>query len=406
MRILLVHNSYQQHGGEDAVVRQEKHLLERSGHDVELYQQSNDEILEYSSVERLTLPVRTVWSTDSRRRIGRLIKQHRPQVVHVHNTFVVLSPSIYSACKENGIPVVQTLHNYRLLCPAATFLRDGNVCEECVDHSLWRSVRYGCYRGRRSHTAVAAVMLAVHRERGTWAKEVTCYIALSEFARSKFLDAGFSADNIFVKPNFVYPDPGAPGRQLYYRSGGYALFVGRLSSEKGAHVLLTAWQRLHTSIPLLIIGDGPERPKLEAEAARLGLADVHFRGFQGRTETLLAMKAAKFLVFPSIWYEPFGMTIVEAFACGKPIICSRLGAIPEMVEDGRTGLHFTPGDSHDLAEKAAWAWSHPEQLRSMGNEARNEFEQKYTAETNYPILMRIYEHALGERSTSGSIQHA
>jgi glycosyltransferase involved in cell wall biosynthesis len=406
MRILLVHNSYQQHGGEDTVVRQEKHLLERSGHDVVLYHQSNDAILEYSSFERLTLPMRAVWSTDSRRRIESLIKQHRPEVVHVHNTFVVLSPSIYSACKENGIPVVQTLHNYRLICPAATFLRNGNVCEECIDHSLWRSVRYGCYHGRRSHSAMTALMLAVHRGRGTWKEEVTCYIALSEFARSKFLDAGFSADNIFVKPNFVYPDPGARGRQLPVFSCGYALFVGRLSPEKGAHVLLSAWQRLQTAIPLFIIGDGPERPKLEAEVARLGLSNVHFCGFRDRTETLAAMKAANFLVFPSTWYEPFGMTVVEALACGTPIICSRVGAIPEMVEDGRTGLHFSPGDSDDLAEKVRWAWSHPERLRLMRNEARNEFERKYTAEKNYPTLMRIYEYAVRELSKSKPIQHA
>jgi glycosyltransferase involved in cell wall biosynthesis len=236
-------------------------------------------------------------------------------------------------------------------------------------------------------------MLAVHRSRGTWTDEITAYIALSEFVRRKFVNSGFTNDRIFIKPNFVYPDPGPGTRRDRGRAAGYALFVGRLSVEKGVDTLLAAWQRIHAEIPLLIIGDGPERMKLEARAASLGVYNVRFSGFLARTEILAAMKGASFLVFPSIWYENFPMTIAEAFACGTPIICSHLGAIAEIVEEGRTGLHFTPGNSKDLEEKAAWALSHPEQMLSMGAEARKEYEEKYTAEKNYRILMSIYERA-------------
>src|SRR5438128_5010097 len=223
MKILIVHNSYQQPGGEDTVVEQEAQLLERAGHRVVVYRRSNHEIKNHSTLGLIRLPQKTVWSTDSRREIARILAQQGPDVVHVHNTFIVVSPSVYSVCQEAQIPVVQTLHNYRLLCPAATFFRDGKVCEECVDHSLWRGVRYGCYRDSRLETATVALMLAIHRHRGTWTQDVNCYIALTEIVRRQFVDAGLPEDKIFVKPNFVHPDPGAD--QEDHGRAGYALFV-------------------------------------------------------------------------------------------------------------------------------------------------------------------------------------
>ena len=285
--------------------------------------------------------------------------------------------------------MVQTLHNYRLFCPAATFFRDGHVCEECVQHTLWRSVRYACYRNSRPATATVALMLAVHRRRRTWTRQVDCYIALTEFSRRKFIEAGLPAEKVVVKPNFVHPDPRARNGR-----GEYALFVGRLSPEKGLHTLLDAWQRLRDRVPLRIVGDGPLRPELEADASRRGLSGVSFDGRLPHDQTLEAMKGARFLVFPSEWYEPFGLTIAEAFACGVPVVASRLGAIEEIVEDGRTGLHFTPGDPDVLAAKVEWAWTHPERMEEMGRAARAEYEAKYTAERNYQMLMDIYQRAI------------
>jgi glycosyltransferase involved in cell wall biosynthesis len=389
LKIILVHNQYQQPGGEDVVFDQERQLLERAGHQVVLYRRSNWEVDSYAGVNRLVLVRKTIWADDTRREFAKLLRAEKPDLVHIHNTFVMISPSIYSACREAGVPVVQTLHNYRLLCPAATFFRDGKICEECTEHTLWRSIRYGCYRDSRPATAAVALMLAMHRSLHTWVRDVTSYIALSEFTRSKFVQKGLPAQKVFVKPNFVYPDP-RPG----CGDGNYALFVGRLSPEKRVSTLLAAWARLRSCIPLLVIGGGPERELLEREALDHSLANVTFRGQISREQTFEAMRDARFLIFSSEWYENFPVTIAESFACGVPVICSRLGAMQEIVEDGHTGLHFTPGNAEDLAEKADWAWNNPARVRALGKEARQEYENKYTAEKNYPMLMDIYQRAI------------
>jgi glycosyltransferase involved in cell wall biosynthesis len=394
MNILLVHNSYQRPGGEDVAFEQERQLLIRGGHHVVTYRRSNLEIEGYSLLQRLALVKDVVWAADTRREFARLLLKEKPQLVHIHNTFVMASPSIYSACHEARVPVVQTLHNYRLLCPAATFFRDGRVCRECVDHSLWRGIRYGCYRGSRAATATVAFMLEAHRWRGTWV-QVDSYVTLSNFARGVFVHGGLPADKIFVKPNFVYPDPGAR------RSAGeYALFVGRLSPEKGVRMLVTAWERLRKRIPLVIVGDGPLRAELEARIARGPLSGVSFAGHLGRDQVLAAMKQARFVIVPSECYENFPATICEAFACGVPVICTRLGAMEELVKHDSTGLHFDPGDPEDLAAKAEWAWDHSAEMELMGQEARNEYAGKYTSERNYEMLMEIYQRTIGRLDPS------
>lgn len=393
MKIVLVHNRYQQPGGEDVIFEQEKQLLEQAGNEVITYCRSNHEIERLTALERLTLVKRSIWAADTEREFAQLLARESPDLVHVHNTFLMVSPSIYGACKARGIPVVQTLHNFRLLCPAATFYRDGKVCEECVEHSLWRGVYHGCYRNSRPATASVALMLALHRRWGTWNKLVTCYIAaLSEFARNKFIAAGLPAEKIVVKPNFVNPDPGEREQP-----GEYALFIGRLSPEKGVSTLLQAWEQFPEHYALHIVGDGPEREDLEAQARQRRLAAITFRGHLSREETIAKVKGARFLIMPSKWYEGFPMCIVESFACGTPVICSRLGGMEEIVDDHRTGLHFTAGDAGDLTRKVEWAWTHPEEMAAMGRAARAEYEAKYTAERNYEMLMDIYQKIIGQR---------
>jgi len=232
-----------------------------------------------------------------------------------------------------------------------------------------------------------ATMLAAHRALGTWTRTVDCYVALSEFARRKFIEGGLPGEKIAVKPNFVYPDPGDGTG-----TGEYALFVGRLSPQKGLSTLLAAWERLPTTIPLVVIGDGPLSYLLSAP--RLRSCSIQYRGRLPRDQTLAAIKRAHVLIFPSEWYEPFGLAIVEAFACGTPVICSRLGAMQEIVQDGFTGLHFNPGNANDLAAKVEWAWTHRDQMRTMGQQARLEYETKYTSERNYEMLMEIYQRAI------------
>lgn len=388
MKIILVHNSYQQPGGEDVIFEQERKMLEDAGHQVISYCRSNWDAEAYPGIRRLGLAKRTVWATDTRQDFVRLLRQEKPDLVHVHNTFVMISPSIYSACFEAKVPVVQTLHNYRLLCPAATFFRDGKVCEECLS-SLWRGVEHACYRKSYSATAVVALMLASHRLRETWKREVACFVALSQFARNKFVQGGLPEEKIFVKPNFVSPDPGARTGD-----GDYVVFVGRLSPRKRMDTVLEAWKRLDRSIPLLIIGGGPNREELEVKAACEELTNVRFEGQLPREQTLAAINKARLLVFASEWYENFPVTLVEAFACSTPVVCSRLGAMEEIVADGQTGIHFTPGDPEDLARKVNWAWTHPSETRIMGQTARKEYETKYTVGKNYPVLMEIYKRAL------------
>jgi len=233
------------------------------------------------------------------------------------------------------------------------------------------------------------MILTWHRFMKTWDKSVDCYIALTEFSREKFIAAGFQPDKIVVKPNFVEIDPGPRTK-----SGDYALYVGRLSQEKGLDTLLHAWERLPVRCPLQVIGDGPERVALEDQVRQRNILNVSFRGSLTRTETITAMKGARFVVVPSVWYETFSMVIAEAMACGTPVVCSRLGAMKENVADRDTGLHFTPGDADDLAQKAAWAWNHPMEMSEMGRAARSVYECRYTAEQNYISLMEIYHRVL------------
>jgi glycosyltransferase involved in cell wall biosynthesis len=395
VKVLLVHNTYQQPGGEDVVFEQERRLLADAGHAVITYCRSNWEIERLAPGARLALSYRTIWNEPARREVLALLGRERPDVVHVHNTFVMISPSIFSACQEAGIPVVQSVHNYRLFCPVSTFFREGGVCEACLHQSLWQGVRHGCYHGSRSATAVVALMLAVNRRRRTWTSKVDRFIALTNFTRRKLVEGGIPEERIVVKPNFIHPDPGEGSGPR-----DYALFVGRLSPEKGASILLDAWSRLPEPVPLVVLGGGPEQGDLEERARRNHLSTVQFRGQVPRPETIAAIQGARFLVFPSLWYENFPMTIGEAFACGTPVIGSRLGAVEEIVDDGRTGLHFEPGSAGELAGRVAWAWNHPAEMKSMGREARRKFEAKYTAESNYPILVDVYEQAMARRSSA------
>jgi len=389
LKIVSIHNYYQERGGEDEVADSERELMTAFGHEVVDYARQSEEIKDYGLGDKATLMPRTVWAWDSYREVEELLRVERPQVAHFHNTLPLISPAAYYACRDAGVPVVQTLHNYRLFCPAATFFRRGRVCEECVEHSLLRSVRYGCYRQSRTTTAAVSLMLALHRWRETWGRQVDVYVALTEFARQKFVAAGLPADKIVVKSNFVHPDPGCTDTE-----GQYAVYVGRLCQEKGLKTLLRAWRRLPGAIPLRIVGEGPMRQELEREVEKRGLEDVRFIGWQPKDNVLAIIKKARFLLFTSEWYETFGRTATEAFACGVPVIASRLGAMEEIIEDQRTGLHFAPGDPQDLADIVSFAWNHPERMREMGREARAEFEAKYTRDRNYELLMQIYARAI------------
>jgi glycosyltransferase involved in cell wall biosynthesis len=385
MKILAVHNRYQRPGGEDQVFVDETTLLETRNHRVLRYEVHNDQV---KQANRLALAKDTVWNTSAYRELGALIRRERPHVVHFHNTLPLVSPAGYYAARAEGVPVIQTLHNYRLLCPVALFFRDGRVCEDCIGKAVpWPGVVHRCYRGSRTASGVIATMLTVHHALRTWTEMVDVYVALTEFARNKFIEGGLPAGKIVVKPNFVAPDPGRG-----QGGGGYALFVGRLAPEKGTETMLAAWDRLGTRIPLKIVGDGPLRDQVVEAAARQ--SNVEWLGHRPVEDVHALMGKADMLIFPSQWYETFGRVAAEAFAAGTPVIAANIGAVAELVEHGRTGLKFRPGDPEDLVTQLEWALSHSAELRRMREEVRAEFEAKYTAERNYRALMEIYEAAL------------
>lgn len=391
VKILVSHNAYQQRGGEDRVAEAETQLLEERGHSIVRYTRHNDELRGRGSLGTLTAGIETIWATDSYQEVKKLIAQEKPDVVHFHNTFPLISPAAYYACAKAGVPVVQTLHNYRLLCPGAMLLRDGKVCEACLDRSVpWPGVMHGCYRGSRAATSAAAAMVTVHRAMGTWREKVTIYVAQSEFARRKFIEGGLPAERIVVKPNFVAPDPG-----LKQGPGEYVLYVGRLSEEKGIRLLLSAWRLLRDPIPLRIAGAGPLQEEAAAEIRRMRQTGVELLGSLPPRRIIELMHRASFLVVPSICFENFPLAVAEAFACGLPVIASRIGSLTEIIADGATGLHVLPENAQDLAAKIAFAWEHPEMLELLGRAARAEFEQKYQASLNYEMLMHIYETAIG-----------
>jgi glycosyltransferase involved in cell wall biosynthesis len=396
MKIAIVHNTYQWPGGEDVIVAQERDVLRFAGHQVIEYRRSNHEVVSTDLIHQIKLAQNVVWSNDTFQEFRALLQREKPDIVHVHNTFVMISPSIYWACAEENVPVVQSLHNFRLFCPASNFLRNGKICEECTEHSLLRSVAYGCYHNSRFATGAAALMLATHRWAGTWADKIDCYIAVSQFARKKFERGGLPSEKIVVKPHFVYPDPGPRSSP-----GDYAVFVGRFTSEKGLPLLLDAWRQINTSVPLVIVGDGPLREALEAQAAQSGGSGVIFRGHLSRAETLVTIKGAKVLVCASECYEQGPATVLEAYACGVPVIAPSLGPIDEVVQDKQTGLLFRAGDGAHLAQQVTWALSHEEQLQSMGRRARAKYESTYNGDQNYARLMEIYERVL-----AGTVQQA
>ncbi|MBL7042540.1 MAG: glycosyltransferase, partial [Pirellulaceae bacterium] len=322
MKLLLCHNYYQQPGGEDQVFAAEGRLLRSRGHHVVEYTKHNDDI---KRMGRWEAAKKTVWNGEVYEELRELIRSERPDILHATNIFPLISPAAYAAARDEGVPVVQSLHNYRLICPKALLMRDGRACESCLGKRFaWPAVVHACYRGSRAATAVVGTMLAVHRRRGTWTQSVDRYIALTEFARQKLIEGGLPANAITVKPNFLPEDPG-PGDGL----GGYSIYVGRLSAEKGVDVLLDAWSRIDGDIPLRIVGDGPL-----AETVRAATADdprVRWLGQKPHDEVLDLIGDARFLVFPSICFETFGLTTVEAFAKGTPVVASRLGAMQELV---------------------------------------------------------------------------
>jgi glycosyltransferase involved in cell wall biosynthesis len=385
MRILLFHNWYQQPGGEDTVVRSEKSLLESHGHDVSLLDADNQ------TIRTLAARVRTATSVAHSRAaesaVARELAQVRPDIVHVHNFFPLLTPAVLDACRNAEVPVVLTLHNYRLLCAGAMLIRDGKPCELCITGSTLNAVRHRCYRDSYPGSLAVAWMVGLHRSLRTFRRKVDRFIALSEFQKSVFVRAGYPPAQIAVKPN-VTPDPfQETAAGLDTRREDFALYLGRLSSEKGISTMLKAWRDV--DLPLRIAGTGP-LSRLATVTARDPRQRVEYLGHIPSEDAHRQLQEARFLVMPSQCYEALSVVVIEAFAHGLPVLTSDLGSMAEMVTDGETGVLFEPGNARDLARKATWLAEHPDECRRMGQAARRAFEAKYTVARGYESLMQVY----------------
>lgn len=387
MKVLSVHNHYQQFGGEDKVFANETELLEAHGNQVVRFTISNDQASDLGPID---LAKATIWNEDIYQELRSVIQKERPQVAHFYNTFLLISPAAYHAAKAEGVPVVQSLQNYRLLCPNKGLLfRENKICEECVGKFFpWPGIVHGCYRGSRPQTAVIVAMLTLHRTLKTYQNKVDLFIPTIDFVAEKHVEGGFPPEKMMVKPNFLDPDPGVGAGQ-----GDYVLYVGRLTEEKGIFTLLKAWETLGQHIPLKIIGSGPLTEYTEQVANRN--PGVEYLGFKPMQEIFELMGQARALICPSEWYEPFGLVVIEAYAKGTPVIAGNQGSLRTLVEHQRTGLHFAPGYADKLVKEVEWMLAHAYEWQQMRKAARAEFEQKYTAERNYQRLIHIYQTAIG-----------
>ena len=378
MRILLVHNYYQLAGGEGLVFRAEAELLKARGHAVLEYTAHNDQL---AATGALKTALTAIWNQNVYQELHSLVQKERIQVVHFHNTFPLISPAAYYAAKAAGAAVVQTLHNYRLLCPNALFFREGSVCEDCLGKAIpWPGVAHKCYRNSLVASSAVSTVLTLHRAAKTWRTQVDAYIALTAFAKDKLIQGGFPKDLVHIKPNFVDPDPG-----YQPQPGAYALYVGRLSVEKGIDTMLAAWAKLEQTLPLKIIGDGPLANDV-AQAAKQH-PGIEWLGRCPSDVVYQAMKGARFLVVPSKWYEGLPRTIVESFAVGTPVLASDLGAMSSLIQPNTTGWHFEAGNVEDLIRTVT---HHTAPNATLRQSTRKAFEDNYCADKNYKRLLEIY----------------
>ncbi len=384
MKILLVHNFYQQHGGEDAAALADESLLQDNGHEVILYTRHNEEIRANKWSDHVLLAPSMIHSRQTVRDIQELILTNRPDVAYIHNTFPLISPSIYHVLHSLGIPTVQVMHDFRFFCPNGWFYIQNHVCEKCKGGNYFHAVRNRCYRESYLASLLSASIVAGARYGGGLDK-ISAFLCPTEFSRKKLLEAGIPGDRIFVRPHFfdgssVVPRPGA---------GSYVLYLGRLSSEKGIWTLLRTFEQLR-HVNLKVVGTGPLEHELRRYVEERDLENVEIVGFKSGEEKWDLILKCSFAVVPSECYETFCLVVLESYAAGKPVVGSRLGSLPYLIDDGETGLLFEPGSTDELKEKITSLLARPIEIEEMGRRARNLLLTRYRAENSYGVLMDVF----------------
>lgn len=381
-KVLIVHNYYQVPGGEDTVVENERKLLLDNDHEVILYTRHNDEIKYKGIIGKLLLPLETIFSLKTYREVKKIIKKEKIEIVHVHNTLPLVSPSVYYAARYYKVPVVQTIHNFRMLCPGATFTRDNKICEDCVEKSLICAVKNKCYRGSQVQSFVSAFNLGFHRFIGTY-KKVDGYIALTEFNKNKMTKL-INKNKIHVKPNFVYNEK----NDLNRKCGEYFLYFGRIDKIKGIEFLLNSWIELKGE-KLIICGTGPYEKEAQEFIKTENMKNVTMVGYKTKEELQLLIRSCKAVIIPSQWYEPFGMVAVETFEMSKPVIAGDIGALSSIVSNNYNGILFKYNDKSDFINKINTLKSY-KLLDKLSEGARESYINNYDENRNYDILYNIY----------------
>lgn len=388
-KILLVHNYYQIPGGEDTVVANEKRLLEEHGHKVVLYTRHNSELNDYSKMQKLLLPFSTIFNLRTYREVRELIEREQIEILHVHNTLNLVSPSVYYAGVRKRIPVIQTVHNFRLLCPGATFYREGKVCEDCVKKGMLCAVKHGCYRGSKTQTLACVISTKIHRLLGIYGK--INYICLTQFNKEKLLQLTQIKENqVFIKPNFSFTKEKNSDSERFQRQ---FVYVGRLEEIKGISILMEAWKKLGKEAPELILcGNGPLESWCRDYVEKNEMQNVHLMGFVPNKEVQDIIAKSTALILPTQVYEGFPMTMVEAYGKGTPVIASDLGNAGNLVIPGVTGKRF----SYQSASALADAVRNFESFDS--GRIQQIYQEKYSAEKNYEELQKIYKHVSHKES--------
>lgn len=390
MNILQVHNKYRQTGGEWTVLNQEFALL-REQHNITRFLADNSKELN-SFASKLRLIFRTHYNIGSKKRIAKELSGANIDIMHVHNFFPLLSPSIFDAAREFGVPSVLSLHNYRLIHPNGLMYHNGKIDTRSVQGSAYRCVLDGVYRNSVLQTAVTAHMIEHHRKKRTWQRIPSAFIALSEFSKKLFVEGGIPEDRIYIKPNFLKdPMPDRGIENITKEKENVFLYVGRISFEKGVDQLIDCWVRNKIKAKLVIAGSGPLEAKLQEKSK--ANPSIEWLGQISREEILKRLAVAKALLFPTKCFEGQPLILLEAMSMGCPVITSKIGNPMNMVHDDETGYHYESGNIEELYEKCKKIYNDVENSRRLGINARKEYEKKYTPEKNYSILMEIYEHA-------------
>jgi glycosyltransferase involved in cell wall biosynthesis len=377
----MVHNYYLQRGGEDYCFESEIKLLKQNKHQVFTYTKHNSEFESFNFIKKAS---KLVWNREVYAEFSKIIDKFKPDIIHCHNTFPLISPSIYYAAKSKKVPIVQTLHNYRVSCPAATFYR-GEVCEDCLGKWFcWPSIFHRCYRRSVVANFLVSVYLMLHKLIGTWTKKVDKYIALTNFCKEKFIEVGLPSKNIVVKPNFIFKN-----YSKRKSIGSYFLFVGRLTKEKGVMQLIKTWKQI-PDLHLKIVGDGPLKSEVAKYLKENQISNVYLLGPKTHSETIKLIRKSCAVIFPSEWYETFGLVIAESFANGVPVVASNLGVMSELVTKNKTGLLFDLNNIQDLIPKLYYLFAQKNNVQKMGSNAYSDYKSKFTKEKNYKILIKIY----------------